>query len=160
VSELCLRLYLDEYDQTPWDALRYLIAEINYGGRVTDDMDRRLMNTYMAQFFCDDAIQTANFKLSSLSSYVIPEDGPLPMYKEVCAGLPAIDRPEAFGQHQNADLASAITSGNAMLEVITSLQPKVVDASGMSPQDMVYGLAGDLISAMPEPINIYQLSNL
>ena len=156
VSELCLRLYLDEYEQTPWDALRYLIAEINYGGRVTDDMDRRLMNTYMAQFFCDDAIQTANFKLSSLSSYVIPEDGPLPMYKEVCAGLPAIDRPEAFGQHQNADLASAITSGNAMLEVITSLQPKVVDASGMSPEDMVYGLAGDLISAMPEPINIYQ----
>ena len=74
VSELCLRLYLDEYEQTPWDALRYLIAEINYGGRVTDDMDRRLMNTYMAQFFCDDAIQTANFKLSSLSSYVIPED--------------------------------------------------------------------------------------
>ena len=41
VSELCLRLYLDEYDETPWDALKYLISEINYGGRVTDDWDRR-----------------------------------------------------------------------------------------------------------------------
>ena len=49
VSELCLRLYLDEYDETPWDALKYLISEINYGGRVTDDLDRRLMNCYMAR---------------------------------------------------------------------------------------------------------------
>ena len=51
MSELCLRLYLDEYDETPWDALKYLISEINYGGRVTDDWDRRLMNVYMASFF-------------------------------------------------------------------------------------------------------------
>ena len=83
MSELCLRLYLDEYEETPWDALKYLVAEINYGGRVTDDMDRRLMNTYMAAFFNDDALTTPNFKLSTLSSYVIPEDGPLSMYKEV-----------------------------------------------------------------------------
>ena len=77
VSELCLRLYLDEYDETPWDALKYLISEINYGGRVTDDLDRRLMNVYMASFFNEDALNVPNFRLSSLPNYVIPEDGPL-----------------------------------------------------------------------------------
>jgi len=156
VSELCLRLYLDEYEETPWDALKYLVAEINYGGRVTDDMDRRLMNTYMAAFFNDDALTTPNFKLSTLSSYVIPEDGPLSMYKEVCMGLPAIDRPEAFGQHPNADIASAITSSNAMLEVIVSLQPKSTDATGITPEEKVYNLAGDMIGFIPDAIDIYQ----
>ena len=98
VSELCLRLYLDEYDETPWDALKYLISEINYGGRVTDDWDRRLMNVYMASFFNEEALSTPLFRLSSLPNYVIPEDGPLSSYREVCAGLPPIDLPEARGQ--------------------------------------------------------------
>jgi dynein heavy chain, axonemal len=34
---------LDEYDEVQWTALNYLIAEANYGGRVTDDKDRRLV---------------------------------------------------------------------------------------------------------------------
>ena len=39
-----------------WDAMKYLIAEANYGGRVTDDRDRRLLRVYINQFFCDAAI--------------------------------------------------------------------------------------------------------
>lgn len=154
VSELCLRLYLDEYDQTPWDALKYLISEINYGGRVTDDRDRRLMNVYMDQFFCDDAISVPSHKLSSLPNYVVPENGPLVSYKEVCAGLPQIDRPEAFGQHPNADIASQIEAGNSMLEVIVSLQPRTADGAGETPDDKVYALAGDLLELVPEPCDI------
>ncbi|TKS92668.1 Dynein heavy chain 2, axonemal [Collichthys lucidus] len=38
VSESLLRLYLDEYEKLPWDALKYLIAGANYGGNVTDDL--------------------------------------------------------------------------------------------------------------------------
>ena len=40
ISENLLAIYLDEYDETPWDALKYLIAGICYGGHITDDMDR------------------------------------------------------------------------------------------------------------------------
>ena len=62
VSENLLSLYLDSYEETPWDALKYLIANINYGGHVTDDWDRRLLMTYMADFFQEKVLTEPLFK--------------------------------------------------------------------------------------------------
>ena len=59
------------------------------------------MNVYMASFFNEEALSTPLFRLSSLPNYVIPEDGPLSSYREVCAGLPPIDLREVYGQHAN-----------------------------------------------------------
>merc|ERR1719238_1413139 len=108
------------------------------------------MNVYMASFFNDEALTVPQFRLSSLPNYVIPEDGPLSSYREVCAGLPPVDRCEAFGQHANADIASQIVMGTSMLEVIVSLQPRSTDSSGIAPEDMVYALADDLLNLIPE----------
>jgi dynein heavy chain len=49
VSDDLLKSYLDSYAETPWEALKYLIAEANYGGRVTDELDRRLLGSYLAR---------------------------------------------------------------------------------------------------------------
>jgi hypothetical protein len=35
----------------PWDAIKFLISEVTYGGRVTDDWDRRLLNVYANEYF-------------------------------------------------------------------------------------------------------------
>jgi len=35
--------YLDENPEVPFETLRYIIGEINYGGRVTDRIDIRLI---------------------------------------------------------------------------------------------------------------------
>lgn len=45
------------YEDTQWDALKYLISNINYGGHVTDDWDMRLLQAYINGFFKEDALQ-------------------------------------------------------------------------------------------------------
>jgi len=45
-----------------WDAIKYTIAEINYGGRVTDDMDRRLLLNYANEIFKEEIISIPNYE--------------------------------------------------------------------------------------------------
>jgi dynein heavy chain len=93
---------------TPFDAMRYLIAEANYGGRVTDDWDRRLVNVYINQYICEDAIDMENYRMSELDEYYAPPDGKLPSYADFIKTMPTADHPGAFGQHPNADISSQI----------------------------------------------------
>lgn len=45
-------MLLDEYEVVPYKVLNFLGAEINYGGRVTDDKDVRLIKTILENYVC------------------------------------------------------------------------------------------------------------
>ncbi|XP_043933259.1 dynein axonemal heavy chain 2 [Protopterus annectens] len=155
VSENLLSLYLDEYEDTPWDALKYLIAGVNYGGHVTDDWDRRLLTTYINDYFCEAAVNTPFCKLSALDTYYIPKDGDLHSYKEYISMLPTMDHPEAFGQHPNADIASQINEARTLFETLLSLQPQITPASsgGQSREEKVLELSADVLEKIPDEID-------
>ncbi|KAL2765787.1 dynein axonemal heavy chain 2 isoform 1 [Daubentonia madagascariensis] len=155
VSENLLSLYLDEYEETPWDALKYLIAGVNYGGHVTDDWDRRLLITYINDYFCDQSLSTPFHRLSVLETYFIPKDGSLASYKEYISLLPGMDPPEAFGQHPNADVASQITEARTLFETLLSLQPQItpIRAGGQTREEKVLELAADVKQKIPEMID-------
>ena len=42
-----VKMFLDEFDDVPWEALRYTAGETNYGGRVTDSHDRTAVNAML-----------------------------------------------------------------------------------------------------------------
>jgi dynein heavy chain, axonemal len=45
-----LKNFLIDNEEIPWDAIRFMTGQINYGGRVTDDFDRQLLMTILAKF--------------------------------------------------------------------------------------------------------------
>lgn len=95
----------------PWDAIRYLISEVTYGGRVTDEWDRRLLNVYAAQQFNDRVIFEDKHKLvDGNNPYIIPDElsqkevknheklGSEPLYyRSKIDEFPPVERPEVFG---------------------------------------------------------------
>ncbi|KAL5251273.1 hypothetical protein ACHWQZ_G016836 [Mnemiopsis leidyi] len=154
VSENLLNMYLDEYEETPWDALKYLIAGVNYGGHVTDDLDRRLLHTYINDFFNENVLNVPFYKLSSLNdTYYVPKDGPYQHYKDYISLLPNVDHPAAFGQHPNADITSQIRETHMLFETLLSLQPQVSSVKGESTEDKVLGLSQDVKEHLPELID-------
>ncbi len=145
-------VFLDEYpDRVPFEAMKYLIAEANYGGRVTDDWDRRTVNVYIGELFCDELVNTERFPLSELPEYFIPEDGDLKFYKEAIRALPQTDHPMAFGQHSNSDIAASINDATTLLGVLTSLQPRKVTAADADAADPLAAQCQDLLEQTAFP---------
>ena len=50
-------MLLSEHENIPWEALSYLIGGVSYGGRVTDEWDRRCLHALLDRFFCPEALQ-------------------------------------------------------------------------------------------------------
>lgn len=57
-----LQMFLNEYEDLPLDALTYLTGQCNYGGRVTDDWDRRLLVSLLSIFYCMKIIDDDSHK--------------------------------------------------------------------------------------------------
>lgn len=107
ISVRQLHMFLADADgggRIPFDALRYVTGECNYGGRVTDDKDRLLLNTLLARCYCTAIVEDASYTLSASGLYFAPPEGDRGTYLTYIESLPIIPLPEAFGLHENADI--------------------------------------------------------
>jgi dynein heavy chain len=75
-SMAVLRRTLLEQEAIPWDALNYIIGQINYGGRVTDDWDRRALMAILSIYMVPD-ILSEGYKFSRSGDYYAPPEGPM-----------------------------------------------------------------------------------
>lgn len=131
--------FLDFYEEIPFEALIYMVAHANYGGRVTDSHDRIVIETILKDYYNELMITEENHKLCESGTYYVPSDGVREDYITfVTENVPLNDLTEVFGLHDNADITSAISATDSILGTALSLQPRATSSSGKS-QDQVLG---------------------
>lgn len=67
--------------------------------------------------------------------------------------LPNVDRPEAFGQHTNADITSLITESRLFCETLMSLEIQSAASAAESKEEKVLQLASEVFAKIPHPID-------
>jgi dynein heavy chain len=105
VSVSYLRMFLNEQANIPWDALRFLTGEIIYGGRVTDDWDRRCMMSILCRFYSEQILGEGYF-FSRGETYHAPVISGVTEMLEYVESLPFEDDHDVFAMHANGDAAS------------------------------------------------------
>jgi dynein heavy chain len=120
-----LKIFLDESkDGTiPYKVLTFLSSEVNYGGRVTDDKDVRLIKSIVSRFV-NPGILDDNFALSASGLYKTIPAGSVDDYLEYIKGLPLTPAAEAFGLHENAEITTNQSATRQILENVLAIQPR------------------------------------
>ena len=82
ISVLMMRMFVSVEDDLPWDAMQYMLGQINYGGRVTDDWDRTCLMCILKNYVGDHVLLEDKVKFSMSGIYYIPVDGPIQEYRK------------------------------------------------------------------------------
>eukprot|EP00825_Cyclidium_porcatum_P016785 TRINITY_DN196_c0_g3_i3.p1 TRINITY_DN196_c0_g3~~TRINITY_DN196_c0_g3_i3.p1 ORF type:complete len:1060 (-),score=193.84 TRINITY_DN196_c0_g3_i3:398-3577(-) len=148
-----LKMLLDEYKEVPFKVINYLGAEINYGGRVTDDKDVRLIKTILKQYINPKALAD-QYKFSDSGIYIQKPSGSVEEYIEYIQSLPLNPAPEAFGLHDNAEITNAQNETRQVLETILSVQPRTSAGQGKSREEIIDEIATYVQGRTPKPFDI------
>ncbi|XP_029955923.1 dynein heavy chain 5, axonemal [Salarias fasciatus] len=139
---------LDAKRGVNWSCLRYMLGEVQYGGRVTDDLDKRLLNTFTHVWFSEN---TFSDKFCFYKGYSIPARAKT--VQEVLQhveALPLVDTPEVFGLHPNADITYQTNLANETLSTIINIQPKDSGGgAGETREASVQRLANEMLEKLP-----------
>nr|WAW84834.1 axonemal dynein heavy chain A [Halisarca dujardinii] len=139
---------LDLHRGVCWNTVRYMMGEVQYGGRVTDDFDKRLLTTYCKVWLGEHMYQESfNF----YKGYTIPHRKTIDQYREAIDNLPLVDTPQVFGLHTNADITYQSNMAQTVLQTIMSIQPKDSSGGGGETRETtVYRLADDMLEKLPK----------
>jgi dynein heavy chain, axonemal len=165
ISNQLISLYLNKAHTTgdedlPWDTLRYLIGQAMYGGRVTDDNDRRVLTTYLEEYlgnFIFDTNQKFFFSRTG-SDYVVPTEETFELTLEFIDNITLFTSPGVFGLHSNAEIQYYTSAAKELWLNIIELQTSDGGGSGgINREDLITQIADDIQATLPEAFDEYNI---
>ncbi|XP_078046876.1 dynein axonemal heavy chain 7-like [Augochlora pura] len=155
ISALQLKIFLDQYADVQFTALKYLTGECNYGGRVTDEWDRRTLNTILAKFYSSELLED-EFLFDPSGLYYVPRVQDRADFLEYVKSFPMTTAPSVFGMNENADIIKDQQETTLMLTSVLATQDtgETETDTGKSPDEIVYGVASDILSKLPEDFDL------
>jgi len=122
---------LNDFEEIPYKVLRFIVSDINYGGRITDYIDGILASTIIGRYVVPELLND-DFYFSEAKTYRSIPAGSHADYMDMIRSLPLNPSPEAFGLHENAEITTNQKLTSTMLATILSLQPRSGGGGGKS----------------------------
>lgn len=151
-----LKIFLEANEEIPWDSMSFMTGHINYGGRVTDDWDRRCLMSILSQYYTPEILDD-NYRFSTSGHYYSPPEGDLASVKAYISGLSLSDDPEIFGLHENANITFQMAESSRMFNIVLSIQPRVTtggEGLGKTPDQIVTEIADEILKSLPDQLSM------
>ncbi|XP_077275648.1 dynein axonemal heavy chain 1 [Temnothorax americanus] len=149
-----LYMFLMEYDTLPFKILTYTAGHINYGGRITDDWDRRCVLTLLEDYYNVNVV-SQDYQFDEQGIYhQLPAAASFNDYLEYIKGFPLNDDPSLFGMHSNADISYAQAEAYACLATLLNMQPRELGVVTASVEEVTSQITKDMLSTISEPFDL------
>lgn len=153
ISVRQLRMFLDEFDEVPFETLKYTCGECNYGGKVTDANDRRTLMTLLNDFYCPGILQD-EYPLDEKGRHRVPTMTDYNGYVEYIKTLPVTGDAPAYGLHENAEIAKDIDGSQWFLDMFMLTQSRVTSSSGQTMEEAIDEVARGILERLPDNFDI------
>ncbi|XP_013163033.1 PREDICTED: dynein heavy chain 12, axonemal [Papilio xuthus] len=150
ISVMQLQMFLNQYEEIQYVAIKYLTGECNYGGRVTDDWDRRLIVTILNNYVNPGVVSDPNYLFCDIGpQYGLPRRCEYQDYLKHIETVPVSPPPEVFGLHMNAGITRDYSISLELTSTLVLVEGGGSGAEGGNTEVILVQMASEILSKLP-----------
>ncbi|XP_059054918.1 dynein axonemal heavy chain 12 [Achroia grisella] len=155
ISVMQLQMFLNQYEEIQYVAIKYLTGECNYGGRVTDDWDRRLIVTILDNYVNAGVVNDPNYLFCDLGpQYGLSRRCEYQDYLKHIETVPVNPPPEVFGLHMNAGITRDYSISMALTAALVLVEGTGSGGESGNTEVILVQMASEILSKLPTKFDV------